>query len=147
MGVRNGTIIGWICVSNRWQSFCRRSLTCLVFACEVGVDIVGCELSMLGYPSNIFTIWIFCFILLTCCLFNFFGGDATLVLIYGELWTIGNENKFQCVILGYTSNIFRTWTFCQGVAGKLKLLSHTPQTSTYLLAFLMSRWWSPPRQY
>ena len=34
----------------------RRSLTILVFACEVGVDIgfVGCELSMLGYPSNIF---------------------------------------------------------------------------------------------
>ena len=78
--------------------------------------------------------------LLTCYLFDFFGGDATLMLIYGELQTIGNENKFQCVILGYTSNIFRMRIFCQGVAGKLKLLSRTPQTSTYLLAILMSRW-------
>jgi len=33
---------------------------------------------------------------------------STLVLIYGALRTIGNENKFKVVILGYTSEIFIT---------------------------------------
>ncbi len=53
--------------------------------------------------------------LLTCCLFIFFGGDSTLVLIYGALRTIGNENKFKCVILGYTSKIFIMWFFARGL--------------------------------
>ena len=52
-----------------WPSWCLggedprgnfNSLSLSVFPGEVGVDLVGCELSMLGYLSNIYTTLIFC---------------------------------------------------------------------------------------